>query len=221
MRIKRVRESYRGVGMKQTELAARAGISRGRLANWEVGKSDPRNMSIVNRIASILEVPVEVLRDGAVVREDPTLPRTRSIPTGRLKVYGALSAGDGNASEGDESFIDVPIELAREDYGAMMIEGDSMMPFLYPGDTAIFQDFRREKVGHVVAACIEDHKWVAKLCAFDGKQFVLRSLNPQYPDIIEDFRIQGFLVGLIHEDGLDRIVHTNPHGIKPPPAITL
>lgn len=150
------------------------------------------------------------------IRHSP-LPSLGNLrPTlGKVKVYGAVSAGEGNTSHFDDSEIPVPIELARPDFGALVVEGDSMMDFLHPRDVAIFKDHQTEKLGYIVAAELPNRSWVAKMMVFDDGRFKLRSLNGNYPDIEPPFRISGFLVGFVRDDGPERLIRLNPYGIKP------
>ena len=57
MRLKALRERR---GLTQTELAAKAGISRGYLARLEIARQDPR-LSILEKLAKALKVDVATL----------------------------------------------------------------------------------------------------------------------------------------------------------------
>jgi phage repressor protein C with HTH and peptisase S24 domain len=134
---------------------------------------------------------------------------------GKVKIYGGVSAGEGNTSTIDSNEIEVPLELCRPDFGALIIEGDSMMDFLHPSDVAIFKDWRSEKLNHIVAAELPDKSWVVKLMVYEEGAFRLRSINGAYKDIHPPFRIAGFLVGFVRDDGPERLIRLNPFGLKP------
>lgn len=139
----------------------------------------------------------------------------RATATGKVKIYGKVGAGDGNHDGLSFAEMDVPVELSRPDYGALTVDGDSMMPLLHHGDIVIFQDFVQPKIGYVMAAELPDKSWVVKLIAHTNGQFVLRSLNDRYEDYEGSYRLVGFLVGIIHDDGPERTIRLNPFGIKP------
>lgn len=145
----------------------------------------------------------------------PSLGLLQPAPTGTVKIYGNVSAGDGNTSHFDSTEIEVPLELCRPDFGALIVEGDSMMEFLHPSDVAIFKDWPTEKLNHVVAAELPDKTWVVKLMVYEDGAFRLRSMNGNYKDIYPPFRVSGYLVGFVRDDGPERLIRLNPYGLKP------
>jgi SOS-response transcriptional repressor LexA len=206
-RIREKRETYKGVGMKQNVLANLIGVSSARLSGWERGIHDPEPMGVINLIAKHLETDSEYLLHGT------RTPRVKGEESGSVKVYGSVSAGDGNTSNVDSNEIEVPIQFARDDFGALIVEGDSMLPLLHGGDIAIFRDHYHPKPGAIMACEIEGG-WVVKKVVYERDRYVLKSLNPQHPDIVEAFRPTGFLVGIVRDDGPERMIRLNPYGIK-------
>ena len=208
--------------MKQADLAKRIRVSSSRLSNWENGDHDPSDMEALNRIADALEVSSkwlltgesDALRSGTGVQ----LPRTKPELSGKIKLYGRIGANPhGNTSYIDSDEIDVPHELSREDYGGLVVEGDSMLPFLHPSDIVIFRDWPAEKIGHVMAAQLDDGDWVVKLLVYEDGAFRLRSINGRYPDVTDGYRLAGFLVGIVRDDGPERLIRLNRYGLKPDP----
>lgn len=163
----------------------------------------------------------EVFAPSLVVREShgPQYGALKAEETGKLKVYGAISAGDGNTGTIDPDEIDFPQQFARDDYGALWIEGDSMMAGersgLMPSDLAIFRDWTREKVGRIMAAELPSGEWVVKELVYDDGRFKLRSLNERYPDIDGPFRLSGFLVGVVRDRGSRRHIILDTAGLSP------
>lgn len=208
-RIKVARETYRGVGMKQRTLADLVKVSSARLSGWERGEHDPSPIGVVNLIAKHLEVEVDYLLRGS------RTPRVKSEESGKVKVYGAVSAGLGNTSTIDGAELDVPIQFARDDFGALVVEGDSMLGLLQGGDIAIFRDHYHPKPDAIMACELtESRQWVVKKVIWKDNRYVLRSLNPSYSDLLDSFRPTGFLVGIVRDDGPERIIRLNPYGIK-------
>ena len=171
---------------------------------------------------SMLDAIRELDEQGAAVagqvleaRSNATKVPLKAEPSGRIKIYGAVSAGTGNTMTIDAEEMDVPIQFARDDYGALIIDGDSMIPFLQPSDVVIFKDWSMPKPGHVVAAQLEDGSWVAKLMVYENASYKLRSLNPMYKDYDRSFTITGFLVGIVRDVGDERVIRLNPYGIRP------
>jgi transcriptional regulator with XRE-family HTH domain len=208
-------------GLSQAELGEIIGETQDWVYNREKGITRIRTKDRV-RLALALGVAENALSSIGVSESraaygDPLPNRGILQPaqTGKVKVYGAISAGEGNTSHFDASEVEVPIELTRPDFGALVIEGDSMMDFLHPSDVAIFRDWQTEKLNHVVAAELPDRTWVVKLMVYEDGAFKLRSLNDKYKDVTPPFRIAGFLVGFVRDDGPERLIRMNPYGLKP------
>jgi phage repressor protein C with HTH and peptisase S24 domain len=204
-------------------LARQTGLNHMSLTRWLSDTQHPRRDDVWDVMTTAIEEERVKISGGRIV-EQLTLPpdppkgnamfRTKAEPTGKLKIYGAISAGLGNTSSIDAVEMDVPIQFARDDYGGLIIEGNSMEPFLRPSDVAIFRDWYAEKPGHVVAAQLGTGEYVAKFMDTTRHGYRLRSFNPEYPDILDNFRILGFLVGYIRDDGPERIIRLNPYGLK-------
>lgn len=202
MKFKKERINLRA---SQQEIADMAQIKRSTYANYELGVAQPPH-----------DIHERVMASFAVLRAGkPTIPRVQASESRRIKVYGGISAGDGNTAEFDVDEVDIPAQFAREDYGALVVDGDSMMPFLQPSDIVIFRDWTREKVGHVMAAALPNGDWVVKQLVHDGGQFKLRSLSGRYPDIEAPFKLAGYLVGVVRDQGAERLIRLNPYGILP------
>lgn len=196
--------------LTQEQLAEACQIKRSRLAQYEVERTDPP-IEVLRKIAEVLHVRLTDLT------EEPSgrLPRPKTQPMGSLKVYGGVSAGTGSTTSFELTELDVPPQFAREDYGALVVEGDSMMPFLESSDIAIFRDWFTPKPGFVMAAELSDGSWVAKLVVYEQGEYVLRSLNGKYGDVRSGYRLGGFLVGIVRDSGPERTIRLNPYGLRP------
>jgi len=194
-----------GLRLKQFEIADQLGIKRSYYANLESGQSIPERI-----YQKLLMMGFD--RAAPVGGKVFTL---RAQPTAQIKIYGAVSAGDGHTGEIDDHYMDVPVEFARQDYAGLIADGMSMFPLIAPGDTLIFCDHVAPKLGYIFAVELPGGEWVVKQLAEKDGEIVLRSLNPHYDDIHGPYRLGGFLVGVIHDDGPERIIRLNPHGIKP------
>jgi transcriptional regulator with XRE-family HTH domain len=206
--------------LSQHALADKAGIKRSRLAQYEAGRTEP-SLLVLNMLASALSVRASDLIDenGPEASSIPDaaggLQRLRAEATGKIKIYGPISAGSGNVGQMDAYELDVPIQFAREDFAGMVIEGDSMEDALFSSDLCIFKDWNTYKPGGFVhAAQLETGEWVAKLALYENGRLILRSFNQKYPDIQDEFSLKGFLVGLVHDQGNERTIRLNPYGLR-------
>jgi phage repressor protein C with HTH and peptisase S24 domain len=122
----------------------------------------------------------------------------------RLPLVGKASAGDGEHNvDADDAWAMLPEVFGGPDHLAFVIEGDSMMPALEPGDIAVFKESHqpRSKVAFLVkdrdGYRVKQIRWNRT----DG-EWVLRSLNPKYADErIEGGQLLGFLIGLYRQRG--------------------
>ncbi|RYG32185.1 LexA family transcriptional regulator [bacterium] len=214
--------------LSQDELAQKLGdgTTRIKVANYESGRTEvPEGIAKkLSRIWGITwewffdEGPVDLVQDAP---EPPIAPRKSqfltpvSEPMGKVKLYAAVSAGTGNAVSIQENEVPVPVEMSRDDYGAMLVDGDSMLPLLQDGDVAVFKDSSEGRIGQIVAASTDDRaEWFVKqLQRGPNGKVVLASLNLGYQDIEDDFDIHGYLVGYFRVEGPERSSRYNPYGL--------
>lgn len=57
----RIRELRKERGITNYEMAERLGISRNTLTNWERGEKEPHSVEILEEMAKVLNVPLEIL----------------------------------------------------------------------------------------------------------------------------------------------------------------
>ena len=57
----RIRELRKERGITNYEMAERLGISRNTLTNWERGTKEPHSVEILEEMAKVLNVPLEIL----------------------------------------------------------------------------------------------------------------------------------------------------------------
>lgn len=56
-----IRELRKERGITSYEMATRLGISRNTLTNWERGEKEPHSVEILEEMAKVLNVPLEIL----------------------------------------------------------------------------------------------------------------------------------------------------------------
>jgi len=211
--VRAQREAHgRRIGRKfsQRDAARILEINEGTYRSYEYGKS-----SLPTDHAKLLAAEYGISWHELYAKLPRTIADSDEQP--KIKVYGRISAGEGNTESWDQNEEEpVPVDLCRPDYGALRVAGSSMLPFLHPGDLAIFKDHPEPKPNAVMAAEVEDG-WVVKLCVYDSTQsrFVLRSLNPNFPDVTGSIRFGGYIVGYIRDEGPERTIRLNPHGLRP------
>jgi len=151
-------------------LAEQVGTTNTTLGHILSGTTrNPRDPQLIDRMLSVLtSIPKSHRRVMAIVKQ------LRPIP-----VYTTIMAGEPGAFDADVDFEDIPDWGGEFVRWGRVIDGDSMMPVLIPGDIAVFEN-RREEYGSVVHAFQDGDDCVKCLRQIDG-QPVLTSFNEDGP----------------------------------------
>lgn len=91
--------------------------------------------------------------------------------------------------------------------------GDSMYPLLVPGDLCVFHRTDIPKIGAVVLFRSFENKVTIKTLKHDGRMYILHAENPEYEDVTGAGSMVGYLVGIVRQQGAERMTRYNPHGI--------
>lgn len=176
----------------QEEMAERLGVQRSVYKNWEYGSNMPP--------ATVLERLHDMGMEASKERRQ-VMSKLRSGAVARLKVLGAIGAGTEPNSQPEPSELDsVPVEFARADYSGLVVEGDSMLPYLQPGDILVFKDSKIPKLNRIMAVRVDDApELLVKRLVHGPEGWELHSANPAYKPIVATHKIEclGFLVGVI------------------------
>lgn len=175
-------------------MARELGVSRTRYVNWENGPYGP-NPDIQPKLTERLD-DLERMHSGG-------LARLKGQAQGKLKMFGNVGAGSEPYHGDSEGEMDVPIEFAAEDFGGLVCEGDSMLPYLHPGDTLVFLNCTQARLNKLFAVrpTKGGYPLVKRLVYEDGK-WLLRSFNVRHKDLpLEDYTLLGYLAGFISGDG--------------------
>ena len=170
---------------KPVDLAKRTGISESTISQYRSGYAEPKKDRL-QLFADVLEVnPAWLL--GIDVPMSTSNICTGSVNKGiKINVLGRVAAGI--PIEAIENIIDteeIPASMAKcGEYFGLMIQGDSMTPRIYDGDTVIVRRQDDAETDQVVIALINGNDATCKrLMKFDGG-ISLISFNPSYPPMI-------------------------------------
>jgi len=194
------------LGLTIRKFAERLGHPETRYKNWEYGLTR--------------KVPAEVLESARMMLAGVT-PRqnvTRNIsgtPMALIPVIGAASAGPGISNVDPDTYgIWVPMSLANLGGVGYVVEGDSMMPALEPGDIALFREDRQPRRGRTYLLDFEGEKRVKNLAWKDGR-WMLESLNPSFQDEpLDGHQILGYLIGWYKVRGSRETLDSDPNGLQ-------
>jgi|RhiMetdeSRZDD1v2_1073273.scaffolds.fasta_scaffold00124_26 transcriptional regulator with XRE-family HTH domain len=178
-------------GLSQEELARRIGVRQNTIAAIESGLT--KKSKYLPDIARVLEVPLFDLDAGEGAHRTPTIPGADLVGARDLPLYATVEAGEGavvmSSDPVDEVRRPAPLATVKGAYG-VIVSGESMVPALRPGDTALIHPhlppkvediclFISEKNGEFIATIKEyvgqtkDH-WKVKRYKPEEKEFTLR-----------------------------------------------
>lgn len=205
-----IREFRKGRIWTQTDLGRALGVT-------------PQFISKLEK--DLIGVPKEILNKLVSLGFRHTTEATqkgsepRSLIAGKMKkvrVIGNAEAGSGVSSvDAEDEGIWVPSTLASHDNMGFKIEGLSMAPVLLPGDVAVFKPSSTPRSGYTYLLKTADGEFRCKNIEYKRGEWVLVSLNDNYPDEpIGDAQVVGLLVGYYHVHGLHERLESLPDGLR-------
>lgn len=150
----------------------------------------------------------------------PNWPDANAVelgPTSLIEVplVGLASAGPGGPSEG-QGTASVPVSMVREDSRAWAATGDSMMPWIEPGDVIVARPSKVPELNRAMLVRTPEGEVRVKIVVFKEGGFWLRSLNPKYPDEPAEVEILGKVTGRYRLRGSHESIENDPvNGIAP------
>lgn len=197
---KRIALRREKLGLNQTELAARMGVSPQSVQQWESGRTTPRGRRL-ELLSSVLDAPKSYFFDGSSDELTPVNLR-QSVP-----LITWVSAGTWRSSECDQDdqyprVINV-FDTGKNGY-ALRVEGESMLPRYHPNDIIFVNPDAEPAVGkRVIAACHEGTTF-KEVAIGDGGRWVLKALNdhwnPRYISLEDGCYIIGVVVGSVRPE---------------------
>ena len=127
-----------------------------------------------------------------------------------------MSAGPGADAAEIEKELYIPADMAPvPGVTAYVAEGDSMMPWIHPGDIVIIRPHQTERLGFAFLVERADGSYSLKMLAHDGQDWELRSLNPKYEPERSHARLIGYVIGIYRLSGTTEITMLDSAGLRP------
>jgi len=183
--IRQLRQS-RGLTLRQ--LAAQLDIHFSHLSKIENGRDQP-GRAVLNRVAQVLQVDLDVLLGEAGRQERP------------FRVLGRIAAGvPMDAIENVETF-DLTRVFDPQDHFLLRVQGDSMiLDGINDGDLAIIRHAQTARNGQTVAAVVDEEQATLKRYRQEGDVGVLIPANERMQPMryaAGRVRVCGVLTGLV------------------------
>ena len=167
-----IRKKREEAGLSQYALARQSGLSVRYIQLLERGERRPK-IETLEKLARGLGVPFEEVAAAAGV----SIIKARRVP-----VISWASAGNWEeAVEYPEDWVEVLSSSPRR--FALRVRGDAMEPEFTEGDIIVVDPDRDPISGSFVLARNRDGEVVIKQLKQYGDKWILRPLNPRYPEI--------------------------------------
>ena len=147
---------------------------------------------------------------------DPELKIVQRVPLVRVPVVGSVSAGQGHDGESADDEVWIPSTMVPDSTVAWVARGDSMMPWIQPGETVLAIPRKEPLLGYAMLARRQDGEMAVKKIVWAGDRIMLRSLNKSYKDEPADVEWIGLVVGIYHSRGSYERSEADRNGLRPP-----
>lgn len=169
-RIKALREE---LGLKQEELANKMSVSPSSIGMYETNKREPNN-ELILKLAQFFNVSTDYLLGKIDTRNNNIV---------KIPILGTVKAGyDWLAEENIVDYITLKENIPNvNEYYALRITGDSMLPLLAEGDLVIVHDQDDVESGQTAVILINGEEATVKKVVKTNEGIELHAMNPYYP----------------------------------------
>lgn len=177
----RMREALDVKGLRAVDIVERTGIPKGSISQYMLGKVEPKQNRLIP-IANALGVNMYWLQGYDVPMGKDYIYSSEVIPN-RINFYERVAAGDSK-----NNVIDTYMELIRilprnpEEYFAVRVSGDSMLPTISDGDTVLVRRQNDVENGEIAVVLIDGEDATIKRVYKSEQGITLVADNPSvYP----------------------------------------
>lgn len=213
----KLKQRRQELGLKQTEIAKKLGISKQSYFAWEKGVTQPTKNNLA-KLEELLNVPVGYFNELEIAtlykklnngNQDKALSYVKSLVKQQnvvsinearfsYKVYERLSAGIGATIYEDIDYDTVYLDKELAHDFASWIDGDSMEPTYHNGSVALIRETGFDYDGAVYAVVWNSQTYIKKVYR-EAEGLRLVSINKDYADKFAPYddnpRIVGKIVG--------------------------
>lgn len=178
----RLKQLRKEMGLTQSDLAARLGITQQAVGKWETGVSSPDPATLM-QLAEVLQVSVDFLLGRAGANVGHVMPYV-AAQEAMVPVVGSVRAGYGALAFEEDSGMAAASVKDPENYFYLVVKGDSMEPRIQNGDLALVRRQPTLDDGDLGVVVFGEGEGTLKRFHKKGNAIVLQPFNPAYESLI-------------------------------------
>lgn len=186
-------------GLTQAELAAKLGVDRSSVTQWETGVTTPR-MKVITKLSTLFNTtPSVLISDSSTLTKLPISGSTATLP---LRTLGKVHAGvmDDDTICGDED-VQVPerVVLAYPDAFLLRVEGNCMDRVIPEGSHVVVVPHKVPTNGSIVVIRDDTYEAIMRRYYKGSSALMLSpdSYEEEYQDIIVHDGQEITLIGVV------------------------
>ena len=186
-------------GLTQAELAAKLGVDRSSVTQWETGVTTPR-MKVITKLSTLFNTtPSVLISDSSTLTKLPISGSTATLP---LRTLGKVHAGvmDDDAVCDDEG-VQVPerVVLAYPDAFLLRVEGNCMDRVIPEGSHVVVAPHKVPTNGSIVVIRDDAYEAIMRRYYKGSSALMLSpdSYEEEYQDIIVQDGQEITLIGVV------------------------
>lgn len=186
-------------GLTQAELAAKLGVDRSSVTQWETGVTTPR-MKVITKLSTLFNTtPSVLISDSSTLTKLPISGSTATLP---LRTLGKVHAGvmdDDDACDDEEIQVPERVVLAYPDAFLLRVEGNCMDRVIPEGSHVIVAPHKEPTNGSIVVIHDDAYEAIMRRYYKGSSALMLSpdSYEEEYQDIIVQDGQEITLIGVV------------------------
>lgn len=186
-------------GLTQAELAAKLGVDRSSVTQWETGVTTPR-MKVITKLSTLFNTtPSVLISDSSTLTKLPISGSTATLP---LRTLGKVHAGvmdDDDACDDEEVQVPERVVLAYPDAFLLRVEGNCMDRVIPEGSHVVVAPHKEPTNGSIVVIRDDTYEAIMRRYYKGSSALMLSpdSYEEEYQDIIVHDGQEITLIGVV------------------------
>lgn len=186
-------------GLTQAELAAKLGVDRSSVTQWETGVTTPR-MKVITKLSTLFNTtPSVLISDSSTLTKLPISGSTATLP---LRTLGKVHAGvmdDDDVCDDEEIQVPERVVLAYPDAFLLRVEGNCMDRVIPEGSHVVVVPHKVPTNGSIVVIRDDTYEAIMRRYYKGSSALMLSpdSYEEEYQDIIVHDGQEITLIGVV------------------------